>query len=290
MNDKDWVLLTTLKEEKNITRAAERLFISQPALTYRIHQLERFFQSQLFIRNRSGLHFTPQGEIIVEYAQSMIKQLEETKEKIQSMEVAVKGTLKLGVSSIAARYMLPEMIRSFLNQYPGVDINVITGFSSEVEQFLVDGDIHIAIMRGDRHWDERKWLLSEESLLAASKEPITIENLPNLARIYYKTDSSLKALVDNWWKETFQKPVKITMAVDNLETCKEMVKKGLGYAILPGTCLNDEKDLYTYPLYYSDDHPVKRKTWVCCRNSSMNFAAVAAFFDFFKAYNHQTSK
>ncbi|MFC7391714.1 LysR family transcriptional regulator [Scopulibacillus cellulosilyticus] len=286
MNDKDWVLLTILNEERNITKTAERLYISQPALSYRIQQLESYFQSQLFIRNRSGLHLTPQGEIAVQYAQNMVKQLEETKEKLQSMEVKVKGTLKLGVSSIIARYMLPEMLQDFLNEYPEVDINVITGFSSEIEQILVEGDIHIAIMRGERHWHEKKWLLSNEPILAASKEPLEIENLPALARIYYKTDSSLKALVDSWWKESFQEPPKITMAVDNLETCKEMVKKGLGYAILPGTCLKNERELFTYPLYNKQGRPVERQTWVYCWDSSMKFAAVAAFFDFFKDYNN----
>ncbi|GGE33085.1 putative HTH-type transcriptional regulator YraN [Pullulanibacillus camelliae] len=284
MNDKDWVLLTTLNEERNITKTAERLFISQPALSYRIHQLESYFKSQLFIRNRMGLHLTPQGEVVVQYAQKMLKQLEETKEKLQKMEVKVKGTLKLGVSSIIARYRLPKMLRRFLSQYPEVDINVITGFSSEIEQILTDGDTHIAIMRGERPWHEQKWLLSKEPILVASKTPLEIKNLPSLARIYYKTDSSLKSLLDSWWKEIFQEPPIITMEVDNLETCKEMVKTGLGYAILPEACLEDERELFTYPLHHQSGELVERETWVYCRDSAMQFAAVAAFFDFFKDY------
>lgn len=281
MNDKDWMILSVLNEERNITKAAERLFISQPALSYRIHQLEDYFGSHLFIRNRMGLQLTPQGEFVVGYAQKMIKQLQEAKETIQAMETEVKGTIKLGASSTVSRYMLPGMLRSFLNEYPKVEVNVVTGFSSDVEQKLAAGDIHIAIIRGDRHWHEKKMLLTSEPLLVASKKPVDIEELPELPGIYYKTDSSLKDLIDNWWKSIFNKPTRITMAVDNLETCKEMVKMELGYAILPGVCLQDEKELFAQPLYHANGEPVKRETWVCCRDSSLHFAAVKSFFDFF---------
>lgn len=285
MNEKDWLLLVTLDEERNITKAAERLFISQPALSYRINKLEEEFRSKLFIRNRKGLYFTPQGEYLVQYAKRMIAELQESKETIQSMDTKVKGTIRLGVSSTVGRYILPNMLRDFLDYYPDVDVNVISGFSSEIEPALASSDIHIAIIRGKHHWEEKKMLLKTEPLLVASKLPLNIKDLPNLKRIYYKTDSSLKDLIDNWWEQTFDAPSNISMAVDNLETCKEMVKIGLGYAILPSICLNEERELYIQPLFGRDGEPVERKTWVYSRESSMHFAPVKAFFNFFKGYN-----
>ncbi|MDY0393544.1 substrate-binding domain-containing protein [Virgibacillus halophilus] len=214
-----------------------------------------------------------------------MSELQGTKETIQSMDKEVKGTLKLGVSSTIGRYMLPKMLRDFLNCYPDVEVNVITGFSSEIEPSLESSDVHIAITRGKHHWIERKMLLKTEPLLIASNYKINIDELPVLNRIYYKTDSSLKDLIDNWWTETFNARSNITMAVDNLETCKEMVKIGLGYAILPGICLQNEKKLFVEPLLYSNGKQVERKTWIYSRDSAMQFAPVKAFFDFFKNYH-----
>ncbi|MDY0404647.1 substrate-binding domain-containing protein [Virgibacillus sp. 179-BFC.A HS] len=221
----------------------------------------------------------------MQYAKRMMDELQGAKETIQSMDNEVKGTLKLGVSTTIGRYILPKMLRDFLNRYPDVDINVITGFSSEIEPALASSDVHIAIIRGKHHWMERKMLLKTEPLLIASDYKINIDELPRLNRIYYKTDSSLKDLINDWWVETFDTKSNITMAVDNLETCKEMVKMGLGYAILPGICLQNEKHLFVEPLLHTNGKQVERKTWVYSRNSSMQFAPVKAFFDFFQEYH-----
>lgn len=280
MNDMDWIILATLNEKRNITKTANQLLISQPALSYRINRLEEDFNSKLFIRNRKGVHLTPQGEYLVQYAQMMLRQLQETKETLQSMETDIKGTIKIGVSSTVGQYMLPGMLRDYLNQYPDVDVNVVTGFSSEIESILLAGDIHIAIIRGNQYWHEKKILLQSEPLLVASKATLNIEHLPKMDRIYYKTDSSLKGLIDNWWKEIFNDPTRISMEVGNLETCKEMVKMGLGYAILPAICLKDEKNLFVQPLYDSKGDRVERETWAYCRDSSIHFPPVQAFLDY----------
>jgi DNA-binding transcriptional LysR family regulator len=128
MEDKDWIILSVLKLERNMTKALDRLFISQPALTYRIQQLEAYFKSKLFVRNRTGIQLTPQGEVVTQYAEEMLKRLQEIHDTIQSMETEVKGTIKLGVSSTVGRYMLPEMLRNYLARYPDVDINIVTRF------------------------------------------------------------------------------------------------------------------------------------------------------------------
>jgi DNA-binding transcriptional LysR family regulator len=246
--------------------------------------LESYFKSKLFVRSRTGIQLTPQGEIVTQYAKEMLRRLQEVHDTIKSMETDVKGTIKLGVSSTVGRYMLPEMLRRYLARYPDVDVNVITGFSSDIERVLEAGDIHIAIIRGKHHWHEQKQLLSTEPICVVSKSPIDVEQLPSFARIYYKTDSSLKDLIDDWWKETFKEPPLNTMEVDNLETCKELVKMGLGYAILPDICLKNEHDLFIQPLHTRDNTPVIRKTWIYCRDRSMSFATVRSFFNFFNSY------
>src|SRR5699024_6469863 len=107
MNKQECNILVILDEERNMTRAAKKLYMSQPALTYRLHQLEERFGVRIFTREKSGLILTPQGEIIVQYARQNIIQLEETIEALQLMDRKIRGTIKLGVASTYGQYILP---------------------------------------------------------------------------------------------------------------------------------------------------------------------------------------
>ena len=75
----------SLYEEKNISRAAERLYISQPALTYRLKNLEKEFGTTLFYKVKGGIEFTPEGVHLVEYAEEMLKKLQKTKDNMLNM-------------------------------------------------------------------------------------------------------------------------------------------------------------------------------------------------------------
>src|SRR5881394_2029418 len=121
MNEKDWIILQTIFEEHNISKAAEKLYISQPALTYRLQQLEREFGTMIVARGKRGVEFTSQGEYIAQYARDMILQLRNTKEFVQNMDKEIKGILRIGVSSIFARYELPTILNEFVKQYPNVE-------------------------------------------------------------------------------------------------------------------------------------------------------------------------
>src|SRR5690625_5919121 len=81
MNENDCSILVVLDRERNMTKAASKLFISQPALTYRLRQIEKNFNIQIFEREKSGLIPTPEGELIVQYARDNLQQLATTLEK-----------------------------------------------------------------------------------------------------------------------------------------------------------------------------------------------------------------
>ena len=98
MTEKDWILFKTIADEKNITKAAEKLYISQPAITYRIKMMEKEIGAKLLIRTSHGVLLTPEGECFLDYSRDMTLALEKTKEKIQSVTNKVQGTLRLGVS------------------------------------------------------------------------------------------------------------------------------------------------------------------------------------------------
>jgi DNA-binding transcriptional LysR family regulator len=284
MDDKDCIILKIISEEKNITKAAERLYISQPALSYRLKNLEKEFKTQIVLRNTTGIVFTPQGEELLTYALETLTKLTKTRERIQSMKNTIQGTLRIGTSSVFAHCELPSILKGFLKLYPNVDISVKTGLSSKMYTLLQKEETTIAILRGDRFWPEEKYMLNEEPLCLASCQPVDCKDLPYLPRINYGTDSALKDMIHNWWRESFSCPPKITMEVDSMDTCRQMVLHGLGWAILPAIGLKEHPALFSQELYWRDNTPVLRRTWMLCRNTSLNLSAVRAFVDYIKEY------
>jgi len=287
MNDRDWEILKILYEKKNITQAAKELHISQPALTFRLQQLEDEFSITIAYRGRRGVAFTVQGEHLVGYAKDMLLQLRKTKDFLWNMEGSVKGVLRLGVAGTFACYILPAILRRFNILYPNIEFNVTTGWSAEMVNLLFKQEAHIGIIRGDYNWPDQKLLLMEEPLLIVSKKKIQLDELPYMPRIEYKTDTSLKEAIDNWWFATYSQAPLTTMHVDKLETCKEFVLNGLGYAIFPGVTLKNNNDIFTMKLRSKDNVPIMRRTWLIYRKESLEISIIKIFIDFLKNYNYK---
>lgn len=280
LDERDWMVLQTLYKEKNMTKAAQLLYISQPALTNRLQQLEKEFGVQIVNRGRRGVQFTPQGEYLAKSAHEMLLAIQKIKENVLNMEDQMVGTLRLGVSNFFTDYMLPDLLKRFKDQYPDIEFKVTTNFSSHIAHLIYNQDVHIGIIKGDYNWKDQEHLLFEETICIASKEKIDINNLPNLPRIDYHTDSSLKNSIDKWWSEHFNQPPLISIEVDKVDTCKKMVMNGLGYAILPSLIVKDVNDLYITNLTSIDGKPIVRKTWMIYHKDSLNLNIVKAFVDF----------
>lgn len=282
MDEKDWNALRILYQEKHLSRASERLYISQPALTYRIKNLEKEFETKIFFKTKGGIEFTTEGLHLVEYAEEMINQLQKTKDYMLNMQNEVRGTLRLGVSSNFAQYKLPEILKQFTTKFPNVQFNINTGWSTDIMNLLDSSAVQLGILRGNYEWFGKKALLHQERLCLISKEEIAMENLPELPLINYKTDNSLKALINGWWHNRYSEPPFIMMETDRLETCKEMVKNDLGIAIVPQICLQPSDNLKTYELSYNDGEPVVRYTWLMYNQDSLQLSTVKNFIDFLK--------
>jgi len=283
MEEKDWHMLKVLYEVKNITRTAELLYISQPAISYRIQNLEQEFDTQIIARGKKGVEFTSQGESLAKYAIRMLAELQKMKELIHNMNGTVKGSLRIGVSSNFARYRLPILLKEFLEIYPDVEISIVTGFSSDVLNFLYRDEVHIGILRGNINWKEQSHLLYREPICVASLEKVDISELPKLPRINYKTDINLQHTIDSWWQSMFTQPPRITMEVDKVDTCVELIRNGLGYAIVPMISLNEQYQLHTVVIRNKDNKPITRDTWLIYRDSLLELSVVRAFVDFLKS-------
>lgn len=282
MDDKDWIILKTIAEEKNMTKAADRLFISQPALTYRLRNLEKEFDARIVSRHPTGVILTPQGESLLAYVESMLLQFRKAKERIKNMENKVQGTLRLGTSSVFAHYELPQILKNFLERYPDVEISLKTGLSRRINRMLRKEDIAVAIIRGDYPWIGEKFLIREEPICLVSSQPIEFGELPSKPQISYLTDSSLEPVIQEWWSESFSRPPLITMEVDSMDTCRQMVLHGLGWAILPAIGLSRQSAPFTRELFWRSGSPLLRRTWIMYTAASLELSAVRAFVDYIK--------
>jgi len=283
MEDRDWLILHSLYQHKNITKTAQALFISQPALTARLRQIEDEFGAKIVSRSTKGVHFTPQGEYLAKTAARLILDARKIKEHVHNMEQEVLGTLIIGASGYFTKYKLPRLLRLFRDQYPKVEFQVSTTWSKDVFNALYNQAVHVGFVRGDYNWQSGRHLLARETTCIASTQTFSLADLPHLPRIDYQTESHIDTVLTNWWRDNFSEPPFISMSVNQVDTCKEMVLNGLGYALLPSAILSDTDTLCTHVLTDKTGQPILRNTWMLYDEETLEIKTVKAFVDFVKA-------
>lgn len=285
MDERDWIILLKIYEEKSITRAAEALFISQPALTSRLQYIEERFKTQIVVRGKKGLHFTHEGEFLVSCAKEMVQKLHLIEGTIQTIRNEVKGTLKIGASILFFRHNLPNLIKQFLVLYPSVDFKITTNFSKNIVDSVNDSEIDIGFVRGDYEWLGEQNLLFEEDMYIVSRQEFKLKDLPSMPRIDYKSNNkSMRDSLDKWWKDNYFSPPSVAVQVDKVDSCKELVIRGLGYAFLPEGILHHTDRINKVPMIDKNGTPLVRRTWMLCRYDNLKIALVKTFVEFVKNF------
>lgn len=299
MDEKDALILQYLYEDRVITKAAERLYITQPALSYRIQQIENRFGVKIVIKSGKGIKFTTEGEYLVSVARKILMDIQNAKDHLANMADEVQGTLKIGATSIFARYHLPFILKTFVDMYPKVLINVKTGQSPNIMEMLDNDQIHVAFIRGDYRWEGSKHQINEEVMSLISKTKIDLNDLPYLQWIKYLPPARTKKYEPNtlleeelklWWFEHFDQPPLNTMSFDSYDTCKVMVENGLGYAFIPKIFLNDKDDFYVVDLIKKNGETVNRKSWMMYRDNYAQLRVVNKFTEYIKSLKSPAAK
>lgn len=273
-------IIKALAEEGNMRKAADRLFLSQPALSQRLQSIEKEWETQLFIRSQKGLELTPEGEIIVDYAKEVLVKREETFEMIASMIDKVHGTLKVACASIVGQTWLPQVLKEYIERYPDAQISLMTGYSSEIVRALNEREAHVGIVRGQTDWKGRKVHLFRDQLYLVDREITAIDQLKETSRpfIQFKSDSNYHREIQHWWHRHFTRKPGRQITVDQIETCKQLALNGIGYAILPAITLTGDEDVNKIPLLNSEEEfELTRDTWLIGYESSFELKQVGVF-------------
>ncbi len=132
MDEKDVEIILMLAELKNITKAADQLFLTQPALTGRIKRIENDLGISILYRNRKGVTFTPAGESIVQYAKEISTTMRQMRDHAVVSQKNICGTLRIGCSQVFTHYKLSEYLRPYLSDFPLVNVNVLADRSINI--------------------------------------------------------------------------------------------------------------------------------------------------------------
>ncbi len=137
--------LLVLEEERKFSKAAERLYISQPALSQRIQKWEKQIGMSLFDRSTSPFTLTPAGKLYIEAARNAREKQTDLDKKIADLDKMVIGKLRIGTSAFRASCMLPNSIRTFAERYPGVQIEICTDKIEALRTKLKERQIDVCI-------------------------------------------------------------------------------------------------------------------------------------------------
>ena len=276
MTERDFEILEMLNKTKNITHAADLLYINQSALSKRIVAIEQELGVTLMVRSRQGIHFTAEGEKVLHYTQEAKKQLELMKIDLKENNAVISGTLRAGISINYSQYNLPQILSEYKKKFPNVTTHITTEYSRNIFFKITNGEVDIAIVRGEFPWNENKILLEEENICLIYNNQDIGKNLSELQYIGRKTDTTFEREIAQWLRENDLKIKKDGIYVDNINTCVEMVKQGLGWAIVPEICLKNFKGQIK-PLIFKNGQSFTRSTYLLYSNSVAKLPQVREF-------------
>lgn len=279
-------LLTVLSQEMNMRKAAERLFVTQPALSQRLQNIEKDWGTPLFIRSQRGLSYC-RRRISNEICKGNFKKEEEVKESIHAFKEEVYGTLKIAVASIVGQNWLPEVLKRFVERYPQAKVSLVTGWSSDMMKSVSEDNMHIGIIRGVSDWKGIKIHLFDDPLYLVDREIAQLEDIALTDRpfIQFKSDSNYYEEIQVWWHQNLQMPPKNTIVVDQIETCKQLSFNGIGYSILPSIALRKaDEALSRIPLFNDNNKPITRGTWLIGYEANFQLKQVQAFLEIVNEY------
>lgn len=281
MDEKDFEILSTLNETRNITRAAKQLYITQSALSKRIKAIEKELGIEMLIRSRQGIRFTPAGEAVLTHSTCAAREMELMRRHIDTMNEEICGTLNTGISINFALYKLPDILADYHKKYPKVNLQITTGQSRHLYRQMLDGSLDIAVLRGEYPWDGIQFLLSQENICLVYNQEYEGTPLSDYLYISHKTDIYQSAMMTRWMHEQNLNPRTNGVCVDSITACTEMVKRGIGWGLLPEIALENFHGCKK-PCTFIDGEPFIRRTYILCQREAVELPQVNAFMEILK--------
>jgi LysR family transcriptional regulator, transcriptional activator of the cysJI operon len=240
-------------EHLNFHKAAEHLFLTQPAVTLQIKALEEDLGVRLFDRAGGRTSLTRQGSILLGYAAKIAALAAEAEQELGCRDGKASGQLSLGVSTTIAQYVLPRLLGAFLAEYPTIQFSLHSGNTSEIVQGLLDGEVAIALIEGPtRDRGIRSEPFMEDELVLITPRQFEFERLSGSqfvasSLLMREQGSGSRRVVEMALEKAgFElKSFKKVIDLDSTEAIKSAVEAGLGIGFVSRWAISKELELGT---------------------------------------------
>ena len=241
----------TIAEELNITKAAEKLCMSQPPLSSQMKALEDELDTVLFIRGKRRLQLTDSGKLLYRHAKEILSLVNKTKEEIRAMGKGMRGKIAIGLVEVSAPIIASYWIERFVSQYKNVEFHVVDGNSDELIQKLRSGLIDMAVITSPCDntllnsfkvgQEKMTAFMSKDNPLATIQgDTIDLSMLKDKPLII-PSRVAMNTMIYKWFKEIHAEP-RIVCRMDNYLDVAALAGRNVGISIFPKTSyiLNDQ--------------------------------------------------
>jgi DNA-binding transcriptional LysR family regulator len=234
-------------------KAAEQLFLTQPAVTLQIKALESDLGVRLFDRTGGKITLTVQGSVLVEYANKLANLASEAEQRLECSEGSISGELALGASTTIAQYVLPRLLGAFQNEYPKIQFSLHSGNTSQVVRCLLEGKVALGVIEGPaRERGVRTEPFMEDELVLITPPSFDSDRLSpaqfvSTNLLMREQGSGSRRVVElALEKADFKlKAFKKVMELDSTEAIKSAVEAGLGVGFVSRWAIAKELELAT---------------------------------------------
>lgn len=238
-------------EHFNFRKAAEHLFLTQPAITLQIKALENDVGVRLFDRTGNRVALTPQGSALLRYARKMAALASKAERELGTEDGSFSGGLSLGVSTTIAQYVLPRLIGAFLQEHPRVQLSLHSGNTEQVVQLLLNGAVSIGLIEGparDRGIHTAPFMQDELILILPPDADSVHFSVPQLlasSLLMREQGSGSRRVVEAALQRAGckLKAFKSVMNLDSTEAIKSAVEAGLGIGFVSRWAITKELEL-----------------------------------------------
>ncbi len=257
---------------KSFSKAAKKLFITQPTVTNHVQNLEKELGTILINRSGKNISLTEAGSMLYKYAINIINACEMAKFDLATYKGKIQGHLDLCSSSVPRKYVLPEILKSFTCKYPDVTFSLTDKDSKEVVESIINGENDFGIVGAkypSKHLNYIELMEDELLLITPNNSKFNQKNYSSLKKeilfkeklIFREKGSGTRELVG---KELLDNNINLNQLniiaiVEDSETIKNLVTLGVGISFLSKKSVTDDLALKKYKVFYIENFNLQRK-------------------------------
>jgi len=282
----------TVADEGSFSKAAVRVYRTQPAVSIAIRRLEEEIGAPLFERSQKTPVLTDAGELLYDYAKRILSLRDQTFNVVAELKSLQRGRVRIGANESTSLYLLPQLILEYRARHPDVMVEIFRQSSERLAREVLDRNVDFALMAFEPVEDDLESfpVLRDELVLIihpehhlAKLQSVKVEQLGNEPFLAHnvKTGSRYKVM------ETFAQnhtPLNITLELATVETIKRFVQLKIGLAFVPRMCVADELERGSLVSVPVEDLSYVRTLWVTHRRGMTFSHAAEAFLEILRQH------